>query len=150
MSLFEPYTFSCSMYHKEKDFDKWWEQNNHWYENFNISKDIFETFPLKNGFSSEDLHLRIMNVPSEDINIGDIGLYKREDNKGLIAHRVIGKEYTDNTSYILLNGVYTQRHNRKHRKDDPLFRGRFKSVLIQDDKKLQKLYNSLKHLCRSR
>lgn len=32
-----------------------------------------------------------------------------------------------------VNGVYTQRHNRKHVKDGPLFRGRFKSVLVQDD-----------------
>ncbi len=32
-----------------------------------------------------------------------------------------------------VNGVYTQRHNRKHGKDDPLFRGRFKSVLVQED-----------------
>ena len=35
-----------------------------------------------------------------------------------------------------VNGVYTQRHNRKHEKDGPLFRGRFKSVLVQDDKHL--------------
>ena len=32
-----------------------------------------------------------------------------------------------------VNGVYTQRYNRKHGKDGPLFRGRFKSVLIQED-----------------
>jgi REP element-mobilizing transposase RayT len=32
-----------------------------------------------------------------------------------------------------VNGVYTQRHNRKHKKDGPLFRGRFKSVLVQED-----------------
>ena len=35
-----------------------------------------------------------------------------------------------------VNGVYTQRHNRKHGKDGPLFRGRFKSVLVQDDEHL--------------
>ena len=32
-----------------------------------------------------------------------------------------------------VNGVYTQRHNRKHGKDGHLFRGRFKSVLVQED-----------------
>jgi len=32
-----------------------------------------------------------------------------------------------------LNGVYTQRHNRTHGTDGPLFRGRFKSVLVDAD-----------------
>jgi len=32
-----------------------------------------------------------------------------------------------------LNGVYTQRYNRKYRRDGPLFRGRFKGILIQED-----------------
>lgn len=32
-----------------------------------------------------------------------------------------------------LNGVYTQRYNRKHKRDGPLFRGRFKGILVQED-----------------
>ena len=32
-----------------------------------------------------------------------------------------------------LNGVYTQRYNRKHKRDGPLFRGRYKSILVQED-----------------
>lgn len=32
-----------------------------------------------------------------------------------------------------LNGVYTQRYNRKHKKDSSLFRGRYKGILIQED-----------------
>lgn len=32
-----------------------------------------------------------------------------------------------------LNGVYTQRHNRKHKKDGPLFRGRYKAILVQEE-----------------
>jgi putative transposase len=32
-----------------------------------------------------------------------------------------------------LNGVYTQRFNREHKRDGPLFRGRFKSILVQED-----------------
>lgn len=35
-----------------------------------------------------------------------------------------------------LNGVYTQRFNHTERTDGPLFRGRYKSVLIQDDSHL--------------
>ncbi len=32
-----------------------------------------------------------------------------------------------------LNGVYTQRYNSRHRCDGPLFRGRYKSILIDTD-----------------
>jgi chromosomal replication initiation ATPase DnaA len=32
-----------------------------------------------------------------------------------------------------LNGVYTQRYNSRHKCDGPLFRGRYKSILIDTD-----------------
>ena len=32
-----------------------------------------------------------------------------------------------------LNGVYTQRFNRSHHRDGPLFRGRYKGILVQKD-----------------
>jgi len=32
-----------------------------------------------------------------------------------------------------LNGVYTQRFNREHRRDGPLFRGRYKGILVEED-----------------
>ncbi len=32
-----------------------------------------------------------------------------------------------------LNGVYTQRFNRGHSRDGPLFRGRYKGILVQED-----------------
>jgi len=32
-----------------------------------------------------------------------------------------------------LNGVYTQRFNREHARDGPLYRGRFKGILVQED-----------------
>ena len=35
-----------------------------------------------------------------------------------------------------VNGVYTQRFNRKHKRDGPLFRGRYKAILIQADEYL--------------
>ncbi len=38
-----------------------------------------------------------------------------------------------------LNGVYTQRFNRYHKKDGPLFRGRYKAILIQEDEYLTHL-----------
>ncbi|MFQ5846829.1 MAG: helix-turn-helix domain-containing protein [Candidatus Methylomirabilales bacterium] len=38
-----------------------------------------------------------------------------------------------------LNGLYTQRYNRKYRRDGPLFRGRFKAILIEADAYLLEL-----------
>jgi putative transposase len=38
-----------------------------------------------------------------------------------------------------LNSVYTQRYNRRHGYDGPLFRGRYKSILVSDDNYLLQL-----------
>ena len=38
-----------------------------------------------------------------------------------------------------VNGVYTQRYNRRHDTDGQLFRGRYKSVLVQEDSHLLEL-----------
>jgi putative transposase len=46
-----------------------------------------------------------------------------------------------NLSQIMkhVNGLYTQRYNRKHKKDGTLFRGRYKSVLVDEDAYLLQL-----------
>lgn len=38
-----------------------------------------------------------------------------------------------------LNGVYTRRFNRRHRRDGPLFRGRYKSKVVEEDEYLLEL-----------
>ena len=38
-----------------------------------------------------------------------------------------------------LNGVYTQHYNRRHGTDGPLFRGRYKAVLVEEDRHLLQL-----------
>ncbi len=38
-----------------------------------------------------------------------------------------------------VNGVYTQRHNRLNKTDGPLFRGRYKSILVDKDAYLLQL-----------
>lgn len=35
-----------------------------------------------------------------------------------------------------IDGVYTQRHNRRHRRDGPLFRGRYRAILVEADRYL--------------
>ena len=38
-----------------------------------------------------------------------------------------------------INGVYTQRFNRRHGADGQLFRGRYKSILVEEDSYLLEL-----------
>ena len=38
-----------------------------------------------------------------------------------------------------LNGVYTQRFNKRHGRDGPLFRGRYKAILVNEDEYLTEL-----------
>ena len=38
-----------------------------------------------------------------------------------------------------INGVYTQRYNRRHKEDGQLFRGRYKSILVEEDSYLLEL-----------
>ena len=54
-----------------------------------------------------------------------------------------------------VNGVYTQRYNRRHKVDGQLFRGRYKSVLVQEDSHLVELLRYIHrnpvraHICKS-
>ena len=44
-----------------------------------------------------------------------------------------------------LNGVYTQRFNRRHQRDGPLFRGRFKGILVQENDYLLQVVKYIHH-----
>ena len=44
-----------------------------------------------------------------------------------------------------INGVYTQRYNRRNRHDGQLFRGRYKSILIDNDNYLTVLVRYIHH-----
>ena len=41
-----------------------------------------------------------------------------------------------------VNGIYTQRFNRRHRRDGTLFRGRYKAIVIDADEYLAGCYRS--------
>ena len=44
-----------------------------------------------------------------------------------------------------LGGVYTQRFNRRHGHDGPLFRGRYKAVLVEEEEYLLGLVRYIHH-----
>jgi signal peptidase I len=76
---------SCSMHHGDK-FEDWWELKQSWYENNEISKQEFENFPLKNGFTKGDIFL-ITGVEKEEIEIGDVIIFNADGRP--IIHRVV-------------------------------------------------------------
>ncbi|PIN96538.1 hypothetical protein COU56_00165 [Candidatus Pacearchaeota archaeon CG10_big_fil_rev_8_21_14_0_10_31_9] len=76
---------SCSMYH-DKSFDLWWTENGEWYEDRNISKDKFEEYNLKNGFSKGDIFLV---TRAKDIEIGDTIIFLSGNAQRPIIHRVV-------------------------------------------------------------
>jgi signal peptidase I len=77
---------SCSMYH-ESSFDSWWQQNEAYYSNFNISKSEFENYPLKNGLNKGD----IMFVwgKSKEYQNGDILIFQPTNGGTPVIHRII-------------------------------------------------------------
>ncbi len=77
---------SCSMYH-EAGFDDWWQRNSAWYENAEIGKKEFESFPLKNGLNKGDI---VVVSGSQDYKTGEIIVFEAGSRYPLI-HRVVEK-----------------------------------------------------------
>lgn len=75
---------SGSMEH-DGSFDDWWNSQKDFYENYNISKDEFNEFKFKNGFSMGDI---MILVKADDIKVGDVIVF-RGSVKDPIIHRVV-------------------------------------------------------------
>lgn len=71
----------------EKNFDNYWQYCGDWYEEKGISREQFETFPLKNGFSKGDIIVLTGKEP-EDIQIGDTIVFQAKKAYPII-HRVV-------------------------------------------------------------
>lgn len=77
---------SESMNHHD-DFDDWWERQGDWYKRNGISKDAFQTFDMKNGFSKGDI---IFLKGKESFEIGNIVVFTANSDNPII-HRVVAK-----------------------------------------------------------
>ena len=81
---------SGSMEHST-DFDDWWHSQETIYQRFNISRQDFEEFPLKDGFNRGDI-IFLRGVNKDDLKVGDIIVFKSQDFKARpdpIIHRAI-------------------------------------------------------------
>ena len=105
---------SCSMYHEDNllsDFNEWWGTNINKYSNQDITREQFEEFPFKKGFSKGDI-LFITKAKPEKLEVGDVIIFSA-NYKNPIIHRIIkinkkGEEYIfstigDNNSGQLVN-----------------------------------------------
>ncbi|MEK6835766.1 MAG: signal peptidase I, partial [Nanoarchaeota archaeon] len=83
---------SKSMEHNS-DFDAWWQENSKLYESYNINKQDFINYPMKNGFNKGDI---IFLKSAKNVKIGDIIVFKGNSANPII-HRVV--KIHDNGNY---------------------------------------------------
>jgi signal peptidase I len=89
-----------------EEFDSYWQICGDWYEQRNITKEIFSGYSLKNGFNKGDIIILDGKKP-KDIEVGDIIVFraKRPDIKAEpIIHRVVAKTYANSTYYFTTKG----------------------------------------------
>ncbi len=75
---------SGSMVH-EKDFDSWWDENSAFYTRYKVSRDMFEDFPMRDGFNKGDI---IILRNANNVSVGDVIVF-RSSRPDPIIHRVI-------------------------------------------------------------
>ncbi len=75
---------SCSMYH-DSSFDTWWNSNEAKYQDFEINKENFSSFSLKNGINKGDI---ILVSGKNSYEIGDVVIFVA-NTKNPIIHRLI-------------------------------------------------------------
>jgi|TARA_Y100000310_G_scaffold51440_1_gene47402 signal peptidase I len=92
---------SCSMYHDGNllsNYNDWWEESKNKYNNFEISKEEFEKFKMKNGLNKGDI-LFITGTKPKNIEIGDIIIFN-SGSKTPIIHRVINTSSNEGKFYF--------------------------------------------------
>jgi signal peptidase I len=82
---------SCSMYHEGNifsNFDGWFQRHEAKYSEIDITKEEFQDFVLKNGFSKGDI-LFIVKANPDKIKIGDIIVFNSGTRNTPVIHRII-------------------------------------------------------------
>jgi hypothetical protein len=71
------------------DFNSFWETCGGFYNQFNITKESFQKFYLKNGFNTGDIIVLLGKKP-KDIYVGDVIVFQ-ENQPDPIIHRVVAR-----------------------------------------------------------
>ncbi len=92
---------SSSMEH-DSSFDNWWNSQEKWYLNNDISKTQFTNFDFKNGFNKGDIMILYGKKPA-NIETGEIIVFKSKRPDPII-HRVIKKWELNENYYFQTKG----------------------------------------------
>ncbi len=95
----------CGNYYEEKipiDFDAFWEECGEFYRAFNINKNEFSEFPMKNGFNTGDIIVLFGEDPG-DLELGDIIVF-RANQPDPIIHRIVRIWVEDNEYHFQTKG----------------------------------------------
>ncbi len=96
---------SESMEH-DQSFDQWWLSQQEWYQDQGITKEVFQTFPNKNGFDKGDIMILYGKKPKK-IDIGDILVFNTNQPNPII-HRVVKKWVKDGQYYFQTKGDHNK------------------------------------------
>ncbi|MBU2639225.1 MAG: signal peptidase I [Nanoarchaeota archaeon] len=69
------------------DFANFWESCGNWYEDKNITKNMFSGFSFVNGFNKGDI---MVLIGTENINVGDVIVFDSGLGGAPIIHRIVG------------------------------------------------------------
>lgn len=89
---------SCSMYHDGNllsDYNKWWNNHDEKYDEFEIDKNLFKNFIFRNGLNKGDILFVIGRNPAK-LEIGDVIIFNG-DGKAII-HRLVNIENNNGIS----------------------------------------------------
>ncbi len=93
---------SDSMEHNGLSFDEWWAGKSNWYIEYDITKQEFNDFKLKNGFNKGDIII-LKGASPADLRVGEVIVFKvgRPDP---IIHRIVKKWEEDDNYYFQTKG----------------------------------------------
>ncbi|MBS3141657.1 signal peptidase I [Candidatus Woesearchaeota archaeon] len=85
-------------------FNDWWQSQESWYTQNNISLETFKFFPLKNGFNKGDV---IFLTGHGTIEVGDVIVFQGYSNNPII-HRVVKIETENNKNFYTTKGDFNR------------------------------------------
>jgi signal peptidase I len=93
-------SISNSMAHEE-NFDQWWMEQKYTYNENEITKEQFKSFPLSKGFKAGDI-LIVKDTTYDNLKRGDVILFNT--NRGIFTHRIIKKYQENEMNYLQTKG----------------------------------------------
>lgn len=104
---------SGSMEH-DGSFEQWWQSQEGFYKEVNITKEKFLGFNFRNGFNTGDIMV-LKGVKAEDIRAGDIIVYMTNKPDPII-HRVVKIKRENGEYYFQTKGDHNTGSNEDEKK----------------------------------